>query len=87
VSRQAAEETAWRFQGALIEKAETSSKREHSCKATVKDQRVRRICDIEEGEPPYGVAVLSRSRSKVGLGRLMRIVDHAVESVRTCKND
>jgi IS5 family transposase len=44
-----------------------------------KDPRLRRICDIEEGEPPYGIAVLSRFRMKVGPERLMRIVDHAVE--------
>jgi hypothetical protein len=44
-----------------------------------KDPRLRRICDIEENEPPYGIAVLSRFRSRVGPERLMRIVDHAVE--------
>jgi hypothetical protein len=46
-----------------------------------KDTRLRRICDIEENEPPYGIAVLSRFRSKVGPERLMRIVDHAVEKL------
>ena len=44
-----------------------------------KDPRLRRLCDIEASEPPYGIAVLSRFRSKVGPERLMRIVDHAVE--------
>jgi transposase len=44
-----------------------------------KDPRLRKICDIEASEPPYGIAVLSRFRSKVGPERLMRIVDHAVE--------
>ncbi len=44
-----------------------------------KDPRLKRICDIEADEPPYGIAVLSRFRSKVGPERLMRIVDEAVE--------
>jgi hypothetical protein len=44
-----------------------------------KDPRLRRLCDIEASEPPYGIAVLSRFRRKVGPERLMRIVDHAVE--------
>jgi hypothetical protein len=44
-----------------------------------KDPRLKRICDIEGNEPPYGIAVLSRFRSKVGPERLMRIVDEAVE--------
>jgi transposase len=44
-----------------------------------KDPRLKRLCDIEADEPPYGIAVLSRFRSKVGPERLMRIVDHAVE--------
>ena len=44
-----------------------------------KDPRLKRICDIEGDEPPYGIAVLSRFRSKVGPERLMRIVDEAVE--------
>jgi transposase len=44
-----------------------------------KDPRLRRICDIEQNEPPYGIAVLSRFRSRVGPEKLMRIVDHAVE--------
>jgi hypothetical protein len=44
-----------------------------------KDPRLRRICDIEENEPPYGIAVLFRFRKRVGPERLMRIVDHAIE--------
>ena len=44
-----------------------------------KDPRLKRICDIEEDEPPFGIAVLSRFRSKVGPERLGRIVDQAVE--------
>jgi hypothetical protein len=43
-----------------------------------KDPRLRRICDIEENEPPYCIAVLSRFRKRVGSERLMRIVDHAI---------
>ena len=46
-----------------------------------KDPRLRRICDIEKNEPPYGIAVLSRFRSRVGPERLMRIVDHAIETL------
>jgi transposase len=46
-----------------------------------KDPRLRRICDIEEDEPPYGIAVLSRFRKRVGPERLMRIVDHAIEKL------
>jgi transposase len=44
-----------------------------------KDPRLKIICDIEADEPPYGIAVLSRFRSKVGPERLARIVDQAVE--------
>ena len=44
-----------------------------------KDPRLKRICDIEADEPPYGIAVLSRFRSKVGPERLAQIVDQAVE--------
>jgi IS5 family transposase len=44
-----------------------------------KDPRLRRLCDIEACEPPYGIAVLSRFKRKVGPERLMRIVDNAVE--------
>jgi transposase, IS5 family len=44
-----------------------------------KDPRLKRICDIEANEAPYGIAVLSRFRSKVGPERLGRIVDQAVE--------
>jgi transposase len=46
-----------------------------------KDPRLRRICDIEEKEPPYGIAVLSRFRKRVGPEKLMRIVDHAIEKL------
>jgi hypothetical protein len=48
-----------------------------------KDPRLKRICDIETDEPPYGIAVLSRFRSKVGPERLTRIVDQAVEVLVT----
>jgi|SRR5271157_495670 len=44
-----------------------------------RDPRLRKICDIEENEPPYGIAVLSMFRKRIGPERLMRIVDHAVE--------
>jgi len=46
-----------------------------------KDPRLRRICNIEEDEPPYGIAVLSRFRKRVGPERLMRIVDHAIQTL------
>jgi hypothetical protein len=38
-----------------------------------KDPRLKRLCDIEADEPRYGIAVLSRFRSKVGPERLMCI--------------
>jgi transposase len=44
-----------------------------------KDPRLRNICDIEASESLYGIAVLSKFWSRVGLERLARIVDHAVE--------
>ena len=44
-----------------------------------KDPRLKKICDIEADEPPYGIAVLSRFRSKVGPERLSKIVDQTVE--------
>jgi hypothetical protein len=44
-----------------------------------KDPRLRKICDIEADKQPYGIAVLSRFRSKVGPERLSRIVDQTVE--------
>jgi transposase len=44
-----------------------------------KDPRLRKVCAIEANEPPYGIAILSRFKKKVGPERLMRIVDHAVE--------
>jgi len=43
-----------------------------------KDPRLKRICDIEADQQPYGIAVLSRLRSKVGPERLARIIDQAV---------
>jgi transposase len=46
-----------------------------------KDPRLKRICDIEENHPPYGIAVLSRFRSKVGPERLSRIMDQTVEAL------
>jgi hypothetical protein len=46
-----------------------------------KDPRLRRICDIEKNEPPYGIAVLSRFRKRVGPERLMRIVDQAIKTL------
>ena len=44
-----------------------------------KDPRLKKICDIEAYQPPYGIAVLSRFRSKVGPKRLSKIVDQTVE--------
>jgi transposase len=44
-----------------------------------KDPRLKTICDIEADQPPYGIAVLSRFRSKVGPDRLARIVDQTIE--------
>jgi hypothetical protein len=44
-----------------------------------KDPRLKKICDIEANELPYGIAVLSRFRTKVGPERLARIVDQTVE--------
>lgn len=43
-----------------------------------KDPRLKNICDIEADEQPYGIAVLSRFRRKVGPERLARIIDEAV---------
>jgi len=43
-----------------------------------KDPRLKKICDIEADQPPYGIAVLSRFRSKVGPERLSRIVDQTI---------
>src|SRR3989337_4173002 len=45
-----------------------------------KDPRLKKICDIEPDEPPFGIAVLSRFRTKVGPERLARIVDQTVEA-------
>src|SRR3972149_3479051 len=44
-----------------------------------KDPRLKKICDIETDEPPFGIAVLSRFRTKVGPERLAKVVDQAVE--------
>jgi len=44
-----------------------------------KDPRLKKIYDIEADDPPYGIAVLSRFRSKVGPERLSRVADQAVE--------
>jgi transposase len=44
-----------------------------------KDQRLKKIWDIEADQQPYGIAVLSRFRSKVGPERLARIMDQTVE--------
>ena len=44
-----------------------------------KDSRLKKVCDIEANQPPHGIAVLSRFRSKVGPERLSRIVDQTVE--------
>jgi hypothetical protein len=44
-----------------------------------KDPRLKKICDIEADEPPYGIAVLTRFRTKVGPERLSKVVDQAVE--------
>jgi len=44
-----------------------------------KDPRLKKICDIELDEAPYGIAVLSRFRTKVDPERLSRIVDQTVE--------
>ena len=43
-----------------------------------KDPRLKQICDIEASEPPYGIAVLSRFRSRVGPEKLALIIDDAL---------
>jgi transposase len=43
-----------------------------------KDPRLKKICDIEADEQPYGIAVLSKFRSKVGPERLSRIIDQTI---------
>jgi transposase len=43
-----------------------------------KDSRLKQICDIEASEPPYGIAVLSRFRSRVGPEKLALIIDDAL---------
>src|SRR4030042_4953753 len=40
-----------------------------------RDPRLKKICDIEADEQPYGIAVLSRFRAKVGPERLARVID------------
>jgi len=44
-----------------------------------KDPRLKKICDIEADQQPYGIAVMSRFRNKVGPERLARIIDQAVK--------
>jgi len=44
-----------------------------------KDPRLKKVCDIEADQQPYGIAVMSRFRSKVGPERLARIIDQAVD--------
>lgn len=46
-----------------------------------KDPRLKQICDIEASEPPYGIAVLSRFRSRVGPEKLALIIDDALEII------
>ena len=43
-----------------------------------KDPRLKKICDIEADQQPYGIAVLSRFRAEVGPDRLSRIIDQTV---------
>jgi len=43
-----------------------------------KDPRLKKLCDIEASEPPYGIAVLSRFRSRAGPEKLALIVDEAI---------
>jgi hypothetical protein len=44
-----------------------------------KDPRLKKICDIEANQQPYGIVVLSRFRTKVRPERLARIMDEAVK--------
>jgi transposase len=46
-----------------------------------KDPRLKKICDIEANKPPYGIAVLSRFRTKVGPERLAKVIDRIVETL------
>jgi len=46
-----------------------------------KDPRLKAICDIEASQSPYGIAVLSRFRSRIGPERLARIIDDAIETL------
>jgi hypothetical protein len=45
-----------------------------------KDPLLKRFCDMEADEAPYGIAVLSRFRSKVDSERLSRIIDQTIEA-------
>ncbi len=44
-----------------------------------KAPRLKKICDIEANQAPYGIAVLSRFRTKVGPERLAKVIDQTVE--------
>ena len=44
-----------------------------------KDPRLKKICDIEANQQPYGIAVLSRFRTKVGPERLAKVIDQTIE--------
>ena len=44
-----------------------------------KDPRLKKICNLEENQQPFDIAVMSRFRSKVGPERLSRIVDQTIE--------
>ena len=46
-----------------------------------KDPRLKAICDIEASQSPYGIAVLSRFRSRIGPERIARIIDDAIETL------
>jgi IS5 family transposase len=46
-----------------------------------KDPRLKAICDIKASQYPYGIAVLSRFRSRIGPERLARIIDDAIETL------
>lgn len=46
-----------------------------------KDPRLKAICDIEASQLPYGIAVLSRFRSRVGPQRLACITDDLIETL------
>ena len=46
-----------------------------------KDSRLKKICDIEANQPPYGIAVMSRFRTKVGPERLAKVIDQTLEAL------